>query len=268
MPAEKQEIAVALLAESGFEAFEETHTGLDAYIQEPDFDQDSFIGVLEIVYEGKVPVYEKEVIPPKDWNEEWERNFEAIGVDDVVQVLAPFKTPDPKYKIHLIIQPKMSFGTGHHETTRLMIRQMVLEDFNGKSVLDMGCGSGILSVLAARLGASEVVGIDIDQWSFENSVENMELNGVQDIQFLQGDVSVIPGECYEIILANINRNVLLEDLPAYRSHLSEGGLLVLSGFMLEDERMIRDHYEAAGFRPTRRLAEGDWLSMAFILDKQ
>jgi ribosomal protein L11 methyltransferase len=208
------------------------------------------------------------VIPPKDWNEEWERTFESIEVDEIVQVIAPFKQPDPRFSTHLIIQPKMSFGTGHHETTRLMIRQMMELNFSGKSVLDMGCGSGILAIFAAKLGASPIVGIDIDQWSYINSIENMALNQVVGIEFLQGTASHIPDACYDIILANINRNVLLEDLAAYRSHLSTGGVLVVSGFLLEDEAVILQHFQANGFQRTRTLSEGEWLSIAFILEQQ
>lgn len=263
------EIAVALLAGAGFEAFEEQEEVVDAYIPEPALEEDALNEVLAVLYPGNPnPPISREVIPPKDWNEEWERTFESIEVDDWVQVIPPFSTPDPRFPRHLIIEPKMSFGTGHHETTRLMIRQMRDMELEGKRVLDMGCGSGILAILAAQLGATEVVAIDVDEWSYVNTQENAALNQISDIEVIMGTAAQIPQPCYDIILANINRNVLLEDMSAYRAHLSHGGMLVLSGFLLGDEAVILQHYEKGGFRSTRTLAEGEWLSVAFTLEQQ
>lgn len=263
------EIAVALLARAGFEAFEEQEDSVDAFIQEQALEEDALAEALALIYRNNPnPPVSREVIPPQDWNAEWERTFQSIEVDDWVQVIPPFRTPDPQFPHHLIIEPKMSFGTGHHETTRLMIRQMREVDWTGKRVLDMGCGSGILAILAAKLGAKEVVAIDVDEWSYVNTLENAPLNQISDLQVIKGTAAQIPSPCYDIILANINRNVLLEDMTAYRTHLSHGGMLVLSGFLLGDQAVILQHYEKGGFRTIRTLAEGEWLSVAFTLEQQ
>lgn len=266
MPEDFRDIAVAVLAEMEFEGFEETDEGLNAFIPEPLLNRTELETTLADISGGTVKILETEEIEPRDWNEEWEKSFEAIEIDDWCQVIASFKQPDPRFQHHLVIEPKMSFGTGHHETTRLMIRQAREMDFRGKSVLDMGCGTGILAILAAQLGAAEVLGIDIDVWSSENAVENLELNGISNVEIRQGDASAIPEICYDIILANINRNVLMDDMPAYKSHLQDQGILVLSGFLTSDTQLIEKHYRDAGFLPLRREQEGDWVSQSFILN--
>ena len=260
VPDSLKEPLIALLAEIGYEAFEERPSEVHAYIPARDWQESLFWEHLAIL-PGSPFKAVHERLPAKNWNAEWESNYPSVFVDTYCQIIPSFREPEPGYAHTVIIDPKMSFGTGHHETTRLMIRQMMDQEFEGRSVLDMGCGTGVLGILAAKLGATEVLGIDIDPWSYENGLENLQLNQINQMNLLQGDASVIPDRKYAYIFANINRNVLLADIPAYTRHLAPEGRLVLSGFLLSDATAIETCCQHAELLPVRHLAEGEWLSI-------
>ncbi len=257
------EIAMALLGEEGFEAFEETETGLLAYIQQPLFSDDMLPPILAQLGLAADSA-RMELIPPHNWNKSWEENFPVVEIGDFCQIIASFKEAQAGFQYTIRIDPKMSFGTGHHETTRLVVRQMQGLDFSQKKVLDMGCGTGVLGILAARMGASHVLGIDIDPWSYENVAENSSLNGVNNMETRLGDVSVIPDVMYDVILANINRNVLLQDVEAYSQHLQAGSLLLSSGYYRKDAELIEKTFGQAKLKAVKTIEENDWLSQLYV----
>ena len=231
------EILIAELGYAGFESFVETEEGVTAYIQKDDWN-DNILEDIQILNSDEFKItYEFNEIEQTNWNEEWEKNFNPIIVDDLVSVRAPFHDkPDTKYD--LVIEPKMSFGTGHHETTHMMIQHILKNDFKGKSVLDMGCGTGVLAILAEKVGATQLDAIDIDNWCYLNSLENVKRNNCKHISVYEGDVSLLQNQKYDIIIANINRNILLADIPTYSNHLNNNGILFLSGFYEEDLPII------------------------------
>ncbi|MCX2720561.1 50S ribosomal protein L11 methyltransferase [Lentiprolixibacter aurantiacus] len=257
------DILIAELAELGFDSFVETETGLQAYIpyegEVPDL---SGVGILSNP-EFEISHNRKEV-EPINWNETWEKNFHPILIEEHCAIRAPFHQPfEVPYEI--VIEPKMSFGTGHHETTHMMLQYVLKAELEGKSVLDMGCGTGVLAILAGMRGAQSVTAIDIDNWSYENSMENVKRNGQPDIEVIQGDASLLAGRKFDIILANINRNILLEDLPTYREALiAPGGELYLSGFYEEDLPLLTDKCNSLGLRFSEKLKKGDWVSAKYV----
>lgn len=258
--AEKQEILVAYLAEAGFEMFEDTPDGLKAFIVEGNYDEVK----LEEEVISKFPdiSYSVSQIQQQNWNELWEKNFEPMQIGDVY-IRAPFHDSRPGVKHELIIEPKMSFGTGHHATTSLMILEMLKTDFQGKTVLDMGCGTSLLAILASKLGAKKILAIDIDDWAVENSIENCARNNVHNVETIKGDASSLKGLHFDIILANINRNVLLEDMPAYANVLPAGGLILFSGFYESDMEAIQNSAAANGFQFLNSDAMNQWAVMRF-----
>lgn len=257
------EILIAELAELGFDSFIETETGLQAYIPKGETaPQLEGIGILgnpdfEINYSCTE-------VAPVNWNETWEKNFDPILVEQQCAIRAPFHQPfDVPYEI--VIEPKMSFGTGHHETTHMMLQFVLKAELEGKAVLDMGCGTGVLAILAAMRGANPVTAIDIDNWSYENSVENVDRNGQAHIEVIQGDARLLAGKKFDIILANINRNVLLQDLPIYRKALiAPAGELYLSGFYEEDLPLLNDQCKALGLRLSEKLKKRNWVSAKYV----
>jgi len=208
------DILVAELGSVGFESFTENEDGVVAYIQEADW-KESLLNDIQILASDEVGFsYEIEEIEQVNWNKEWENNFEPIVVENEVSIRAPFHS-NPNLKYDIVIEPKMSFGTGHHETTYLMIKHLMALDLRGKKVLDMGCGTGILAIFAELKGAEQIDAIDIDAWCYENSVENIERNHCQNIKVYEGDASMLKGRAYDVIIANINRNILLNDIGVY-----------------------------------------------------
>ncbi|MDH3698067.1 MAG: 50S ribosomal protein L11 methyltransferase [Flavobacteriaceae bacterium] len=259
-----REILIAELSQLPYESFLETENGLKAYIREADFDIAS-LQELNILTFGKSQIdYVTRIIPEENWNAKWEADFDPILVDGLCLVRAPFhETQDVAYEI--VIMPKMSFGTGHHETTFLMIRQMLQLDLIGKNVLDMGCGTGVLAILACKMGAKKVRAIDIDEWSYTNSFENAKSNDCNGIEIEQGDVELLKGpESYDIILANINRNVLLSDIPNYVNRLNKDGLLLLSGFFTEDLEQITSVCAKTGLRLENFQEKNNWVSAKYV----
>ncbi len=233
------EILIAEFSEAGFNSFIEYETGFDAYIEEYQLSLEQVVN-LEKKYSSIGNVnYQLNKIRKKNWNEEWEKNYDPIIVSDQCIVKASFHKIEKSYPVEIIINPKMSFGTGHHATTFLMLSHQLEIDFNGKNVLDAGCGTGILGIMASMSGANHVDCCDIDEWSVENCTENISLNPCGKINVYHGTInSVINKVPYEIILANINKNVLLEEIPSYSDLQANEGVLILSGFYEEDVREI------------------------------
>lgn len=225
-----RDLLINSLAEIGFDTFEETESGFKAYIPSADFNQDILENILAEYKEVFPFSYVEDVIPDQNWNEVWESNFEPLEINDQCYVRATFHPKRPEFKYDIVIDPKMAFGTGHHQTTAMMMQWMLEEDFNNKTVLDMGCGTGILAILASKLGALEITAIDFDPVCYESTLENSALNETQNIKAICGSKEVIPQQKFHIILANINRNILLDQLQRYAEALEEKGLLYLSGF--------------------------------------
>jgi ribosomal protein L11 methyltransferase len=255
---ETGEMAMAWLVEQGFEGFEEIEGGFVGFVPRQHYDPEAVQALLASL--PGTQLLAAEGVPDINWNSAWESAYEPIEVEDFCQVVASFHEPAPGFAYTLRIHPKMSFGTGHHPTTRLMIRQMRQLPMAGLRVLDMGCGTGILAILARMMGSGETHGIDVDRWSYDNASDNAELNGVTDIHWAQGDAAAIPPEPFDLILANINRNVLLADMPTYAAHLAPGGHLVLSGFLEEDVPSIEAATQAVKLSWLRQLEEGEWRS--------
>ena len=255
---EKREILTSLFAEENFESFVETENELHAYIQVNNYNREK---VEQICDQFEVKFTEKR-IPDQNWNAEWEKNFEPVLIAGKCYIRAPFHAPRPDYPYEIIIEPKMSFGTAHHETTAMMIEVMMQMDFRGKKVLDMGCGTGILAILADKMGASEVAAIDNDSWAFSNAMENIKKNHASAVTVKLGDIDAA-GTGYHILLANINRNVLVSHLPEYSKRINKGELL-MSGFYEEDLAMIRQAAELNAFVFDRNVTKNRWVAARFI----
>lgn len=257
------EILAAKLADIGFESFIETELGLLAYIPSVKFSSGD-VEKLDILQNKEFSVkYEYKSILDKNWNEEWESSYSPVAVAGKCCIRAPFHPVNTHCKYDIIIEPKMSFGTAHHETTSLMIEQILQMDLTGKSILDMGCGTSVLAILAAKMGAATVTAIDIDEWAFNNSVENITRNQVNDIiRIFQGDAELI-SETFDLILANINRNILMRDIPKYISHLNKTGILLLSGFYDADVPVISDRVESDGMKFISKNIKNNWIVLKF-----
>lgn len=257
------EILIAELAESAFESFEETLDDMNAYVK-ADLDDEEFVKeTLKNLSEADI-TYLRYEIEPQNWNAIWESNFKPILVDDQCYIRAEFHEPKPGIKYDIVIQPKMSFGTGHHQTTKMMIEYELETDFNGKSVLDMGCGTSILGILAMKRGAAKVEGIDIDDWAVENSIENAKRNGVE-IDVKLGDVALLKDKKFDIILANINKNILMTDVSEYEKSLNfAGGELILSGLMEFDFEDIKIRCEETGLKFESSKQINEWIAMKFV----
>lgn len=232
---EYSEIMMAELAEIGFDTFLENETGFEAYVEEEGYDKSLLMTLKEKYDKPASLIFTFEKIQKKNWNEEWEKNYEPIIVDDRCLIRAEFHKVEKEYPFEITITPKMSFGTGHHQTTYLMIKNQMDIDHQGKRVMDAGCGTAILSVMASKLGAIEVEAFDIDEWSVINGQENIEVNECNNITLHQGKITDVnlSGK-FDIILANINKNVLLDEIRIYSDFLKQSGLLLLSGFYKHD----------------------------------
>ncbi len=253
------EILMAELIEIGFDSFTEENDGILAYIQKDIFSEEQLQNVGIMHREDVQISFTYQEMPNINWNEEWEKNFSPINVEDKVLIRAEFHDPDPTMH-EIVIQPKMSFGTGHHPTTHLMIQQMLEMDFEGKKVLDMGCGTSVLAIFAKQKGAAEVTAIDIDEWSVENSIENAQRNGVE-LKISQGTAENLGNEMFDIILANINRNILISDIPDYVSVLNNGGKLLLSGLCFFDVNDILEVCTSQGLILENKQQREEWISL-------
>lgn len=248
------EILIALLSEKGFESFEENENSLLGFIKQAGFEEDSLEEILQIV-----PVnYAITVIPQQNWNAQWESSFEPIVVKDLVAIRAAFHKPIAGVKHEIIITPKMSFGTGHHATTYMMIEQMTGLDFSGKSVADYGTGTGVLAILAEKMGAIIIDAIDHDEWSIKNSKENVEANHCFNINLIKAE-TVAAGKVYDIILANINLSVIMQNLQALKTASKKGTDILLSGFMKQDEDVMKNALGESGIQHLNTFQKGEWI---------
>ena len=260
--AEASEIVIALLAESGFESFEESDNAVKAYIPDENFDAAALQGFSED-YPELIESVDVRRIEQKNWNHEWENNFPMVEIAGRVVVHAPFHTDIPDREHRICIMPQMSFGTGHHETTSLMIELMLDLDLSGKRVLDMGCGTGILAIFAAMKNAGAVSAIDIDGWAYLNAIENCKRNNFSNIEILHGDSSLLTGRSFDLLLANINRNILLADMTTCTGCLPDGGLLQISGFYTADFPDITAGATRNGLELIRHLTKKDWVAALY-----
>lgn len=262
------DLLMAELGTIGYDGFAYTENGFQAYIPAKDFNAQAIeqLEILSFLAENYRITYTHREIAAQDWNKVWEDNFTPIVVDNRILVRAGFHDPIPGIEYEIIIEPKMSFGTGHHSTTALMLATILDHkgQIKGKRILDMGCGTGILSIMAAKVGAKEVVGIDIDEWAFSNAMENMKNNDITQVTIRIGDAALLAGERpFDIILANINRNILLNDMHHYTSRLNTGGYLIMSGFYLQDLPMIREKAATLGLQYLDNKEDKNWVAATF-----
>ena len=256
------EILIAELGEKAFESFIETETGISAYVQK-DLWTPTILEDIQILENPEFTIsYTFEEIEQVNWNEEWEKNFEPIEVDGKCHVRAPFHEKTSA-EFDIVIEPKMSFGTGHHETTHMMIQHILETDCTNKKTLDMGCGTAILAILAEMKGAQPIDAIDIDNWCYLNSIENAERNNCNHISVYEGDAALLAGKKYDIIIANINRNILLNDMPYYVDCLNENGVLFLSGFYTEDIPVISESCLSKGLQYVKQFERNNWVALKF-----
>ena len=260
------ELLVGVLADAGFESFTENDDGtLSAFIQYQLYTHDlaARLGSGEFVEFLDSFLIKK--IADENWNAVWESQYDAVLIDGRCMVRAPFHPKPVGVEFDIVIMPKMSFGTAHHETTKLMIQYLLSMDVTAKSLLDMGSGTAVLAILSRMKGASPVSAYDNDEWAFNNALENVQSNNFADIEVLLGDSSLLAGKKFDIILANINRNILLNDIPAYRKSLNTGGMLIMSGFYSEDLLLIEAKANATGLKIASKHIENNWTAACFVL---
>lgn len=263
----QQDLLIAELADIGFNTFEEIENGFVAFIELNTYDEGKLKDVLN-QYEGEFQCnYAVAEIEGKNWNEEWEKNFEPLIIDDQCYVRATFHEAKPAYAYEIVIDPKMAFGTGHHQTTTMMMQYILATDVKDKEILDMGCGTAILAILAAKKGASKLVAIDNDEVCYESSIENAALNEIANLEAICGGKEVIPNIQFDIILANINRNILLDQIPTYANVLKSDGRIFFSGFYESpDLEMIKQACEPFGIKYVNHKKIGEWVAAYFKKD--
>lgn len=261
----QQDLLINTLGEIGFDTFEELEFGFKAYIPVDDFDREVLDEALEAYRDMFTFSYEITLIPQKNWNEVWESNFEPIAIKDKIFVRATFHEPRPEFEFEIVIDPKMAFGTGHHQTTSMMLELMLESDMAGKKVLDMGCGTGILAIMASKLGAKEITAIDYDPVCYDSTIENAALNRIKNITALCGGKEIIPDEQFDVILTNINRNILLDQMQRYSEVLKTDGELYLSGFYeTPDLDIIVDGARKYGIKYIIHKLNNNWVAAKFV----
>ena len=261
------DVLAAELGEIGFESFTQDEQGLQGYISDQLYDEAQLKAALAAFPLEETTIhYVCTPVESKDWNEEWEKNyFKPIRIGDDCLIRASFHEPEPGYAYTIIIDPKMAFGTGNHETTYLMISWMLEENLLGKRLLDMGCGTAVLAILARMKGAEKVVAIDIDEWAYENALENIRLNHTDEIEVVLGGAERISAFApFEVIFANINRNILLQDMHHYAASLQPGGQLFMSGFYLEDLPVIEEECQRNGLRMEGYKEHHNWVAVKVL----
>ena len=252
----QQELLIALLANIGYTGFEEGDTRLKAFIPQADFNKEELDAVLLVI----PVVYTKSIIEEENWNAKWESSFDPIVVNDLVAIRAGFHQPIPEVKHQVIITPKMSFGTGHHATTYMVIEQMVNTDLTGKTVLDFGTGTAVLAILAEKMGASAIIAIDNDDWSIDNAKENIEANDCKKIS-IEKAATIPANTSFDIIIANINLNVIMANISAITNACKTGALVLLSGFLRADEMILVDEMATHKFTHQATTQRGEWISL-------
>ena len=267
-----RELLSAAACEAGFEAFEDTDDGLLGYVQRPMYDKEALdAAIADYVPEGAAVSYAVEEVPDQNWNQGWEdEGFEPIGVSDNLIIYDAKHTDREMFAgddgvMRIFIEARNAFGTGTHQTTRMILRRLLAMDVQGKSVLDCGCGTGILGITASRLGANPVLGYDIDEWSADNAQHNAALNGVENMSVMLGDASVLNNvaERFDVVIANINRNILIADMPAFRAHMKQGARLILSGFYEADVPMIEAAAKEHGLSLCDVVTDEEWACALF-----
>jgi ribosomal protein L11 methyltransferase len=259
-----RDVLASQLAETGFDSFIETENGMEAYIPVPNFHDNDLNFVLQEFQEGFSFSIEKELIKSQNWNVEWEKNyFEPLVINNECVIRAPFHAEFPKAKYEIVIEPNMAFGTGNHETTSMMVETILEMNIENKTVLDMGCGTGILGILSSMKGAASVLAIDIDEWSFKGATENAVKNKIANMTVKMGDAGLLEAEQFDVILANIHKNVLINDMPEYEKVLQSGGLLVMSGFYTEDLDDISNKAMQLGLKPAGYKTKNNWVAAGF-----
>lgn len=253
---ELKDVIIAELTGLGYDGIWDQGNELVAYIDVQEFRHKELYDMLARY--GMENSFSRKMLEQRNWNEEWEKNYDPIWVDKRVYVRSPFHAPSDEVDYEVVIQPRMSFGTGHHETTRLMIRMMLTTDLANKTVLDMGTGTGVLAFLAHMMKASDVVGIDNDANSVENAIDNMKYNEVAGVKFLQGSYDAIPDQQFDVVLSNITKNINVGLLPHLAKHVSKGGYLMLAGFLNFDLQEVNELVTSLGFKIERNISEGDW----------
>ena len=262
------DVVSALAGDIGFESFVEWENGVQAYVQQSLFDEEALKAmVAEFPLPDTTISYEIKEAEDKDWNEEWEKNFfQPIVIGDRCCIHSTFHKDTPQTEYEILINPQMAFGTGHHETTSSIIRELLDADLKGKSVLDMGCGTSILAILASMRGADPVTAIDIDDWCVNNSRDNITLNNIHNIKVELGDANLLKGkEPFDVIIANINRNILLADMPQYAACMHPGSELYMSGFYVQDIPAIREKAESMGMEFIHHREKNNWAAVKFIM---
>ena len=257
------EMLIAQLGHIGFESFVENESGVVAYIQKKDWNSNK-VEDLYLLNSNEFDItFKYSEIEQTNWNKEWEKNFNPIQVNGQVSIRAPFHE-NPSLNFDIVIEPKMSFGTGHHETTHMMVQHLLALDLKNKKVLDMGCGTGILAIFAEMKGAQPTDAIDIDSWCYQNSLENVQRNGCKHITVLEGDSSLLKGKEYDVVIANINRNILLSDMKIYTDCLREKGVLLLSGFYKEDISIIESEVIKHGLVLDKMIQKNNWVALKYM----
>ena len=258
------EAIIAWLGENDYDMFEEREDGINAYINAGLFSEENLVTAISFIPDAERNIrYEKTFLKDQNWNKKWESNFEPIEVNGVCRVRAPFHEKNSAFTYDIVIEPKMSFGTGHHETTFMMLQQLLTLDLKNKSLLDMGCGTSVLAILASKLQAKPVHAIDNDIWSYENSIENCERNNATEIVVKLGDASLLQEQQFNFILANINRNILLNDLPLYYNSLASEGELLISGFFEVDCPLLIEATANLGLKEKHKLVKNNWALLHF-----
>lgn len=262
------DMVAALAGEAGFETFEETETGLKGYVQQSLFSEEALCEALEdFPFEGVSVSYEKREAEDRDWNEQWEQEgFEPIEIEHRLVIHDGRHLPEGDFPVAIEIDAKLAFGTGTHETTRMICATLLDTDLKDKRILDGGTGTGILSICALKLGASEAIGYDIDEWSVDNARHNAVINLVDDrFESLLGDATILNNVkgCFDVVLANINRNILLADLPSFREKMASGAKLILSGFYSADSAMLIEKAASLGLRLLAQKEDHDWACLIF-----
>ena len=259
-----RDVLTAQLGEIGFDSFVETTTGFEAFIPAPDFNPDNLSSVLNEFSNDFNFDIKTETIKDQNWNEEWEKNyFKPLVIGSECVIRAPFHTNFPTAKYEIIIEPNMAFGTGNHETTELIIESILENSFEGKTILDMGCGTGILGILASMKGAAHITAIDIDEWSYKGTIENAKLNNIKNIDIKLGDANLLGAQKYDLIFANIHKNILLNDMETYVKNLLPGGILIMSGFYTEDIPVIKTKAESLGLTDIGYQSKNNWVAHTF-----
>lgn len=259
-----KDMLMELLGAAGFDSFMDTDEGFEAYCQEKSLDETELDEILQMEQFSNVKLLKKELIPDQDWNATWEASYEPVIINELCRIKAPFHQVEGSYKYDLIIEPKMSFGTAHHETTSQIIELMLQSDFKGLNVLDMGSGTGVLAILAKKLGSSMTVAIDNDEWAYRNALDNVKLNDETEIVVELGDANSLNNRQFDIILANINRNILLRDMKEYVKCLVDGGKIFFSGFYEEDLKLIAKEAECLGLKYVNHVTKNNWTAAVFI----